>query len=101
MENYAKAQEYATLATNSSGEALQKYEHYKDSLKGKNEAFKNQFQELSTTFMTSNFMSGITETGTSALEILTKLIDKFGVLGTVLGVGGIGFGIRSLVKNLD
>ena len=101
MENYAKAQEYATLATNSSGEALQKYEHYKDSLKGKNEAFKNQFQELSTTFMTSDFMSGITETGTSALEIFTKLIDKFGVLGTVLGAGGIGFGIRSLVKNLD
>ena len=52
------------------------------------EGLKNQFQETSTTILNSDFLGGLIETGTGVLNIVTQLIDKLGILGTIFTVGG-------------
>lgn len=88
MQNYGKAQEYAEVATNSSGQSLEKYEAYTESLAGRMEGFKNSFQGFSTSILSSDFLGGIVDGGSEALDIVSQLIDQFGMM-TVLG-GGLG-----------
>ena len=88
MQQWDKVEEYIATADGASGEAMAKYEEYQDSLSGKLEGLKNQFQETSTTILNSDFLGGLIETGTGVLNIVTQLIDKLGVLGTLFTVGG-------------
>ena len=50
---------------------------------GSIEDFKNSFQSLSNTLIGSNFLKGIVDAGTGALDILDSLIDKFDVLSSL------------------
>lgn len=84
MENYDKAMEYAEAASESSGSAMEKFSVYQDSMTGKMEAFRNSFQQLSTTIASSDFLKGIIEAGTTAINVLDKLISSFGSLNTLL-----------------
>lgn len=52
------------------------------------EGFKNQFQDTASTIMNSDFLGGLVEGGTGVLNIITQLIDKLGILGTLFTVGG-------------
>ena len=88
MQQWDKVEEYIATADGASGEAMAKYEEYQDSLSGKLEGLKNQFQETSTTILNSDFLGGLIETGTGVLNIVTQLIDKLGILGTLFTVGG-------------
>lgn len=97
MKNWEQVEQYIATADNAAGQSMQKYEAYQDSITGKVEAFKNQFQETSATIISSDFAGGVVESGTAALEIVTQLIDKFGILQTifagaagVLGAKGLG-----------
>lgn len=89
MENYGSAMDYMGKSTESSGYSLEKFSAYQDSLSGKIESFKNSFQSLSNTFVGSDFLKGIVDAGTGALDILDSLIEKFGVLSSL----GAGLGI--------
>lgn len=89
MENYGSAMDYMGKSTKSSGYSLEKFSAYQDSLSGKIESFKNSFQSLSNTFVGSDFLKGIVDAGTGALDILDSLIEKFGVLSSL----GAGLGI--------
>lgn len=89
MENYGSAMDYMGKSTESSGYALEKFESYQTSLTGKIENFKNSFQSLSNTFVGSDFLKGIVDAGTGALDILDSLIERFGVLSSL----GAGLGI--------
>lgn len=88
MQNYDKAMEYVDIANNSSGESLEKYSAYTESLDGKMQDFKNSFQTFSTSVASSDFLGNIIEGGGEALNVVSSLIDQFGML-TVLG-GGYG-----------
>lgn len=97
MQNYDKAKEYIEKANNSSGESMKKYEAYQDSINGKTEEFKNQFQELSTVTLDSDVFKGVIDGGTFLISVLTKLIDVGGGLSVVFaGIAGI-----KTFKNLD
>lgn len=88
MQNFDKALEYVNTAQNASGESMVKYEAYTDSLQGKLAGLDNAFQSLSNTTLSSDFMSGAVEQGTSFLNVITQIIDQIGILNTAaIGLG--------------
>lgn len=97
MQNYDKAKEYIEKANNSSGESMKKYEAYQDSINGKTEEFKNQFQELSTVTLDSNVFKGFVDSGTALISVLTEIISVGGGIPAVFAsIAGI-----KAFKNLD
>lgn len=101
MEQYDQARKYMDIASTSSGESIEKFTAYQESLSGSIEGFKNAAQSLSNTALDSSFLKGIVNTGTGAIEVLDWLIDKFGILQTLIGGFAIGKGITSFVKSFD
>lgn len=90
MQQWENVEKYIAEADNASGQSLEKYEAYQDSLSGKIEGFKNQLQEASTVFANSDMMSGLITGGTDALNVVTQLIDQFGLLQTAISaIGGL------------
>ena len=101
MEQYDQAKKYMDIASTSSGESIEKFTAYQESLSGSIEGFKNAAQSLSNTTLDSSFLKDIVNTGTGAIEVLDWLIDKFGILQTLIGGFAIGKGITSFVKSFD
>lgn len=83
MENYETAMNYATVATESAGTAMEKYEVYANSVEGKMNSLKATFEELSTTILSSDWLI-------AGIELLSGLL-------TVLN-GILSFGDSFLVK---
>lgn len=84
-------------ALNSAGSAAAEQEKRMESLEAKTQQFQAAWQELSMTVLNSDFLKGLVDTGTTILEVLTKIVDTIGVLGTVV----TGSGIFAFFKNLD
>lgn len=84
-------------ALNSAGSAVAEQEKWMEGLEAKIQQFKAAWQELSITFLDSDFLKGLVDSGTTVLSILTQIIDKFGVLPTLLS----GAGFAAFFKNLD
>ena len=90
MENYETAMKYATVATDSAGTAMEKFEVYTESVEGKMNSLKASFEELSTTILSSDWLiTGIELLG-GLLNILDAILsfgDSFVVkAGLVIGV---------------
>lgn len=97
MQNWAKVQEYAVVANESSGQSMEKFAAYQESATGKIEGFKNAFQTLSTTVIDSDIFKGLIDTGTTFLKLLTDIISVGnGVPALLTAIGGV-----SIFKNLD
>lgn len=96
MEQYEQAKKYMDIASTSSGESIEKFTAYQESLSGSIEDFKNAAQSLSNTALDSSFLKDIVNTGTGALEVLDWIIDKIGLLATL----GTGVGIVKFIKNI-
>lgn len=84
-------------AVNSAGSAAAEQAAWMDSLEAKTQQLKAAYEELSQTVLNSDFLKGLVDTGTKLIEGLTTIIDKLGVLPTLLAAGGI----TAFVKNLD
>jgi TP901 family phage tail tape measure protein len=84
-------------ATTSSGSAMAEQEKWMDSLEAKTQQLQASLEGLSQTFLDDNFLKGLVDSGTTALDILTKIINSIGSLNTVLA----GVGIASFIKNFD
>lgn len=97
MQNWENVEKYIETADNASGQSMQKFEAYQESLSGKLEGLKGQFQELSTVTLDSDFLKGLVDGATAALNVVTELVDKVGILPMVLG----GIGTAAFFKNLD
>nr|DAS60935.1 MAG TPA: minor tail protein [Caudoviricetes sp.] len=97
MQNWENVEKYIETADNSSGQSMQKFEAYQESLSGKLEGLKGQFQELSTVTLDSDFLKGLVDGATAALNVVTELVDKVGILPMVLGC----IGTAAFFKNLD
>lgn len=88
MEQWGNVEKYIDTANNASGESMQKYSAYTDSLQGKLEGLENSFQSFSNTALSSDIFKGFISSGTSALNILTSFVDQFGLLNTaMIGLG--------------
>lgn len=84
-------------ATHAAGSAAAEQEKWMEGLEAKIQQFKAAWQELSITFLDSDFLKGLVEFGTSAITVLTKIIDVVGSLNVVLA----GVGLYAFIKNFD
>lgn len=97
MQQWGNVEKYIQTADESSGESLEKYEAYTDSIEGKLEGLKNSAQTLSTTALDSDFFKVAIDGATTFLNILTQILDVGNGIPVVLGaIGGV-----ALFKNLD
>ena len=89
MQNFDIARETLNTALNESeGSAEKELENYKKGVQYSIDKFNASFQQLSNTVVSSDFLKGIVDGGTNALNIITSLIDNFGTLNTLIGVAG-------------
>ena len=97
MTNFDIARESVETAQNSGGSAERELSNYQKSMQYSIDTFKAQFQELSNSALTSNFLKGAIDSGTGFLNVLTQIIDVGGGIPTLLtAISGV-----KLFKNLD
>lgn len=95
MNNYNTALDYTEISLNSSGQAMEKFEAYEDSVAGHTERLKNAFIQLSNNILGSDTLKSIIDSGTTIVSFLDKTIDKLGAIPILLSVIG-----NELRKNL-
>lgn len=66
------------------GSAMREQEEYAKSIQYSLDTLKATYQDFSQTVIESDFVKNLLSTAQSFLEVLTKIIDKFGVLPTLL-----------------
>ncbi|MCD7810261.1 MAG: phage tail tape measure protein [Ruminococcus sp.] len=85
MENFDIARESLETSLNSEGSAMAEHEKWMESLEAKTQQFKAAWEELSQAFLDSSFLKGLVDAGTNVLSVITKIIDAFGTLPTLIG----------------
>ena len=85
------------LTYDAEGSAIQEQMRWMESLEAKIQQFLAAFQNLSNVVLKSELLKGLVDLGTVFLNILTQIIDKFGILAPIL----TGVGIGKFVKNFD
>lgn len=97
MSNFDIAREATETAYNSDGSAQKELENYQKGIEYSIDKFKAQFQELSTTVLSSDIFKGVVDGGTAFLSVLTQITDAgnglVALFGTIAGV--------TIFKNLD
>lgn len=93
-------------AQTAEGSAMKEQTRWLDSMEAKIQQLKASFQELSNVALNSDFLKGIVDSGTGALNVLTQIIDKFGALESLLTIGGgvlgaKGLGLTNYVTNYN
>lgn len=106
VQNWENVKKMKESALNSDGSAAAEQEKYMQSMQGHLDQLSASWQAFSATTMDSGFLNGIIDGGRAAVEVFTGLIDKVGVLPTLLGVvsGALSFkntGIFTLKKDVD
>ena len=86
MENFDIAREALKDSANSAGSAMAEHEKWMESLEAKVKQFTAAWEELSQSFLDDSFLKNLVDAGTGVLSVLTKIIDKFGALPTLLTV---------------
>ena len=106
MENYGKALEYAGVAADSSGTALQKFASYADSIEAKANAFTAAVESLTMDTIDSELVKDLIDAGTAVVEFAEKIgilkaaLVSLGVGGTLKGIGLISKGFIAAKQNV-
>lgn len=87
LNNIDLLRESYEIAENSAGSALKEQEAYEQGIEYSLDRLTAAFQEFANTILNADAFKFIVDSGTSALEVITQLIDKLGSVGT-LGVIG-------------
>lgn len=98
LGNFEDVEKAYQSALNSAGSAEEENAKYMDSLQGHLNQLETAWQSFSNTFMSSDFLKGCVDVLTTILELLDKLIENVGTLGTI-GLGAFGFGVFKYFKN--
>jgi hypothetical protein len=93
MSQYDIARQALNTAMNDSeGSAEKELTNYQKGIDYSLEKFKATFQEFSTSVLSSDTFKAVIDSGTQFLEILTKITEALGPLGTALtAFGGFKF----------
>lgn len=98
MTNFDIAREsLETAEYGSEGSAQRELENWNKGIEASLSHFQAQFQEFSTSLISSDLFKGLVDGATTLLSLLTEIIDKIGLIPLALS----GAGIASFVKNLD
>lgn len=89
MTNFDVARKSLQTALNDSeGSGEKELESWNKGIEASISHFQASMQNLATSTISSDFFKGITDTGTGALNVLTNIVDKFGLLNTAaVGLG--------------
>lgn len=98
LSNYEMIEEAYEIAENSAGSAMKEQEKWEQGLEARTNKLKASLETLSTTFLDSDFLGGLIDTGRGLIDILTIIIDKLGVIPTLLTAIGGGIGISKAFK---
>lgn len=91
LENGELLEKVYKTAEGSAGSARREQEEYAKSIQYSLDSLKAAYQDLAQTVVNSDFVKGVVDTAKEFLEILTKIIDKFGTLPTLLtGLAAVG-----------
>lgn len=106
LQNWENVKKMKDSALNSDGSAAAEQEKYMQSMQGHLDQLTASWQAFSTSAMDSGFLNGFIDAGRGAIEVLTKLVDTFGLLPTIAGVasGALslkGMGFVTLEKDID
>ena len=99
MQQWGNVEKYISEADGASGQSLEKYEAYVDSLAGKIEGFANSFQTMSSSILNSDAFGILIDGASSFLNILTQIINVGGGLPAVLGTISTVMGSRGHGKH--
>lgn len=104
LDNYERLDEILKISQQSAGSAMREQEEYAKSIQYSIDTLKAAYQDFADSVINSDFVKNLLGTAQSFLEVLTKIIDKFGTLPTILtsiaAVGGIkGVGIFGNLDN--
>ena len=98
MTNFDTARDALETSLGSEDSMTTEHEKWQKSLESSINSLKASWQSLSQTFLDSDFLKSSISVLTSFVDILEKLIDTFGVLGTI-GLGVFGKNIFGHFKN--
>lgn len=79
-------------AEESAGSAMREQERYEQSVQYSIDRMNASLESLANTFLDSKFLKGFVDFGNDAINVVETLIEKFGVLPTLLTTIGVGFG---------
>lgn len=100
VNNFDEAQRSMLAMEESTGELQEAYDIYLDSIQAHVKTLKAAFDELSVTFVNSDLAKFGVDFLTNILEMLTGIIDKFGIIKILLGGAGIFAAIKFLPQLL-
>lgn len=86
-------------ATNAEGSAREEQEKYTKSIKYSIDKAKASLEELANDFLSSDFLKGSIDFGEKIISFLDKIIDKFGVLPTLLTAIGTALSFKNVGIN--
>lgn len=84
LTNMAQANNALNDSINSSGSAQEEQERWMESLEAKTQQFKASFQSLSQTILDDNFLKGIVDFGSGAIDVLDEVFQHISPLGTAI-----------------
>lgn len=93
IQNWDRVAAATESAENSAGSAMAEQEKYANSLQGRLNSLTSSLQTISNTALDSGFLKGLVSGATEAINILNKLIDRFGVIPTVVGAASVAMGV--------
>ena len=85
LDNFKVLQDVYESSLNSEGSAQQELDKYLDSVDGKMQQLQNRMQELAAISLDSEFLKGLIDSGTKAIEIVTTLAKHLGSIQMIIG----------------
>lgn len=101
LKNYQKIDEVMDSLGDAEGSAIRENEAIVDSIDGRIKKLSASMEDFWQKAINTDFVKNIVSSLDTILNLLTKIIDQFGLLPTIIGFGGTGTGIFKFIKNFD
>jgi TP901 family phage tail tape measure protein len=98
MKNWGAATRVVKNAIDANGSSLRENAKYLDSIEGKIQAFQSAWEQLSYHLVNSDTIKGVIDLGTSIITTIDDIVQKIGVLPTLIGAVGTAIGGLRLLK---
>lgn len=96
LKNYKQIDKVIAKLKDSEGSALRENEAIVDSIEGRIKILSATAEEFWSTFIDTDLVKNVVSGLTTLLDLLTKIVDKAGALGTI----GLGIGLSAGIKNV-
>lgn len=99
LGNFHEAEAALEASANAAGAALEANEIRLESISGKLAQFKAIYENFANTLISSNLIKGAVDGGAAILSVLTAIIDKLGVIPTMISAAALALSAQN-VKSL-